>query len=923
VPCYAQVDNLAFVVNLKDLIILSVCSKELSLQKLLNTYVNHSLYELLPDLKEDQNEIQALHDNLSFHRHIESDSSSLLIHGVTINTNDQEQQLALFNVSVPDPDSDCSFMYLLSRALESAQHGVTISDARLPNQPLIYCNKAFTQLTEYEAYEVLGKNCRFLQGDDSQQPGIAIIKEAIHQATECKTILRNYKKSGEMFWNQISISPVFNGKGELTHLVGIQYDITDQMVAEGALKESENRYRTLFETNVDGIAYYDLDGNCLDANTTYCEMLGKQWDQVVNHNSSEITPLRWKQLDIEIKQNQIENNIHCQEYEKELIHSAGNAFPVNIRQCLHLNEFGRPMAFWLLIRDITRQKETLEKLEHSKELLTETGKLAKVGGWEMQENEQIHLTQEAAKILRLEQNAISLQELSNLFYNDHKLLLRKSIEITRDAHEGLDLTLKIEHQDFSQWLRVQGHTKQHDGPQTIIVGAIQDITEAKIAQDKLMEHETHLKYLAHHDALTGLPNRWLYNDRVKHAIDRAQREDGLLSVLLLDLDRFKIINDSLGHEIGDRFLKSIATRAQRAIRDSDTFARLGGDEFVVLLEDVEDPQDVIMVAQKLQAAISKPVQLENHNLHSSASIGISMYPEDGEHVDELLRCADAAMYRVKEQGKNNFQFYTKEMNNRAVELLELENDMHHAIDEEQFLLHFQPQISLSDFRIVGLESLVRWHHPQKGMISPGDFIPIAEESGMILELGEWVLMESCRQAKQWLDNGYQFGRVAVNLSAKQFHRSDIVYQVKQALKKYHLPPDNLELEITEGIAIENIEVTIETLNELKSLGIHLAIDDFGTGYSSLSYLKRFSIDKLKIDKSFVDDILTDEGGAAIATSTIALAHQMGLQVIAEGVETEQQACYLQEHKCDEAQGYLYSRPLSNKDAENFFNSYAR
>lgn len=920
-PYYSQVNNFSIVINLAGFSVKSIACSEQSLQKCLTSFVHHSLFELIPEFESYQHNLANTLKEGAFHAVLETPTCNLVVNANAIMANDQKEPQALLHISVPEPQTDCSFIYLLSRALEAAHHGITIADARLSDQPIIYCNQAFTILTGYEIHEILGKNCRFLQGTDHDQRGTDIIRNAIAKGKECKTVLRNYKKNGEMFWNEITISPVFDGHGDVTHYVGIQYNITDQMLVEGALKESEKRYRTLFETNVDGIAYYDLKGKCLDANETYCHMLGQRWEEVIESASDDITPKHWHTIDKRIRESQLKNSLHCQEYEKEMIRSSGEVFPVNVRQCLHLNEYGRPIAFWLLIRDISRQKETLEKLEHSRQLLNETGKLAKVGGWEMLEDQSIYLTQEAVAILGTNTDRTHLDELSALFINEQKLLFKKSVEITYETEEPLDIILQTNHSDSPQYLRIQGHIKEDEGSRTI-VGAIQDITETKVTQDKLIEHESHLKYLAHHDALTGLPNRLLYNDRVAHAIVRAQRENHSIAVLLLDLDRFKVINDSLGHDIGDRFLKSIASRASLAIRESDTFARLGGDEFVVLLEGIHDTQDVIAVAHKLQSAISLPVHVENHNLHSSASIGIAMFPEDGEHVDELLRCADAAMYRVKEQGKNNFQFYTKEINHRAVELLVLENDMHKAIENKEFLLHYQPQISLGDKSIVGLESLVRWYHPKKGMISPGDFIPLAEESGMILELGKWVLMESCRQARTWLDMGFSFGKIAVNLSAKQFHRSNIVTQVKQALETYRLPPDNLELEITESIAIENIDVTIETLQELKELGIHLAIDDFGTGYSSLSYLKRFSIDKLKIDKSFVDDILTDDGGAAIATSTIALAHQMGLKVIAEGVETTEQCDFLKAHECDEAQGYHISRPLNSQDTQNFIEHYS-
>ena len=920
---YPQLNNLTLIYNASTDEVVSLISPEVPINPQLSAFMGTQLKVIAPELHNLFHSFNTPITSENQQGIAQHEYASLHITSTPLSNNSQVLVNIVIKHKSEDTNADTSFIYLVSKALEVAPHGITIADARLPGCPLIYCNNAFFQLTGYQPNEVLGRNCNFLQGDDIDQRGIAIIREALSQKGSCHTVLRNYKKRGELFWNELSLSPVINGDGDVTHYVGLQYDITDKMMVEGALKESEQRYRTLFETNTDGVAYYTAEGYCHDANETYCSMLGMTWHQLIDSSFDDITPDTWLEKDHQIKQQQITNKEHTVEYDKELKRRDGSLVPVHIRQSAHYDQDGAVIAFWLSVRDLSQERHTQQKLAQSKQLLTETGKLAKVGGWELSSNNQVLYTEESMYLLGLDANHGDLSTLTNSVIFDHSLILKQAIEVCRSSGSPLDLTLQSLQSNQERWFHIKGNVRSPGTKDCLIVGAIQDVTETKQAQNKLLEHEAHLHHLAHHDALTGLPNRLLFNDRVRHAIAKSKREGQTLSVLILDLDRFKNINDSLGHEIGDRFLINIAQRVNESMRESDTFARLGGDEFVILLENIHDSQEVTQVAQKLLSVIAKPVEVDDHQLHSTASIGISMYPEDGQTIDDLLRCADAAMYRVKEKGKNNFQFYTKEITHRAVELLTLENDMHHAIEKTHFEIHYQPQINLSDAKLIGFEALLRWKHPDKGMISPGDFVPLAEESGLILKLGEWVIMEACRQAKEWLDKGLDFGRVAVNLSAKQFHRSNIVKQVNTALATFQLPADHLELEITEGIAVENIEDTITTLKELKDIGVHLAIDDFGTGYSSLSYLKRFSIDKLKIDKSFVDDILTDTSDAAIATSTIALAHQMGLKVIAEGVETSEQAKFLKDSDCDEAQGYLYAKPLPQQEASSFIVSYSR
>lgn len=447
-----------------------------------------------------------------------------------------------------------------------------------------------------------------------------------------------------------------------------------------------------------------------------------------------------------------------------------------------------------------------------------------------------------------------------------------------------------------------------------------DVSDRKLAENALREQQSRLNYMAFHDALTALPNRSLFYDRINHGIARAQRSGSQLALMLLDIDRFKNINDSLGHDSGDLLLKAIAARLNDGVRDMDTVARLGGDEFVVLLEGVHDLDDVRFVANKLLAHLSRPMEISGHEISITASIGISVYPHDGEDTDELLKNADVAMYKAKEVGKNNCQFYAKGMSATAVNFLLLENDLRRGIEQDQLVLHYQPQVNLQTGELTGVEALVRWQHPERGVVSPAHFIPLAEETGLIVPLGEWVLKAACLQQKAWLTAGMNVPQMAVNLSTRQFRQKDFPGKVASVLRETGLPAEFLELEITESCAMEHASETINQLNQLNQMGLSLSIDDFGTGYSSLAYLKRFPIDKLKIDGSFIHDIPLDQNDAAIAISIIGLAHNMQLTVVAEGVEQEHQAAWLREQNCDQAQGFLYAKPMPADQFSTHFNA---
>ncbi|MEW8316854.1 MAG: EAL domain-containing protein [Candidatus Thiodiazotropha endolucinida] len=434
------------------------------------------------------------------------------------------------------------------------------------------------------------------------------------------------------------------------------------------------------------------------------------------------------------------------------------------------------------------------------------------------------------------------------------------------------------------------------------VAVFSDITSIKQTQSQL-------EHLAHHDSLTNLPNRLLFEDRLEHAIAQAKRQKRQLAVLFLDLDRFKNINDSLGHAMGDELLKEVATRLQNILRDDDTAARLGGDEFTVLVENVEDPSQAAVVASKIQEKFKAPFRIAGRELHVTTSIGISIYPEDGKDVADLTKNADAAMYQAKEQGRNSYRYYTSELTRTAFERLLLETELRSALHQNQLLLYYQPQISLHNGEMTGAEAVLRWHHPRLGIIPPARFIPLAEESGLIHEIGNWVLKEACEQTRYLHRQGLFHGRMAINLSVRQIMQTDLILRFEQIIGESGCPPDMLQLEVTEGIFMGQMKHSVPVLDVFKKLGVSIAIDDFGTGYSSLSYLKQLPIDKLKIDRSFIRDMPHDSDAVAITQAIVSLGKNLGLRITAEGIETMAQQSLLQKMGCQEGQGYLYSPPV--------------
>ncbi len=519
-----------------------------------------------------------------------------------------------------------------------------------------------------------------------------------------------------------------------------------------------------------------------------------------------------------------------------------------------------------------------------------------------------YLNQQAERLLQAKRESLLKHDLNEMLPNladwFKEAMEKAMLEKTAVTGEG-------RYELLGKWLEAQ----VYPGNEGISV-YFRDITERKQAEERL-------NYLANYDALTDLPNRVLLIDRLEQALTRAPWHDRSVAVLFCDLDRFKVVNDTLGHNVGDQLLKTVASRFNDCLRSGDTVARLGGDEFVMLLSDMAKPDDICKIAQKIIDRISKPLILEGHEVFVTASIGISLFPDDGRDANALLKHADIAMYRAKEKGKNNFQLYSRALDARTADRLTLESALRRGLEKGELCAYFQPQVDLKTNKIIGAEALIRWQHPEMGLVSPADFLPIAEETGLIAAIDQWILHCACEQNKHWRDIGLPAMRVAVNMSDRLFHQPDLEHIIADILEQTGLPADGLELELTEAVVMHDVEQALKTLNALREMGIKLSIDDFGTGYSSLSYLKRYPIHTVKVDRSFVRDITTDPGDAAIIEAIIAMSHKLKLNVVAEGVETtEQQAFLLQQH-CDVMQGFLFSRPLPASEFIELVNSHTQ
>jgi diguanylate cyclase (GGDEF)-like protein/PAS domain S-box-containing protein len=765
---------------------------------------------------------------------------------------------------------------------------------------------------------------------------VAVIHSDPFTITPAACEVRLVKSDGADYWARLIVTPVADEQGEKAMRIAV-IDITERQQLEQQLHEfqqtehrktraalvtSEECFRSIVEVQPECVKIVDAKGCLVQMNPAGLAMIeADNLQQVQGLNVAGLVVASQREAYRAFEAGVLAGKSAAMEF--EIIGLRGTPLWIDSHAVPLPGQPDSPPKMLAITRDITARKQADEEirrlntqLKQFKNTLDQTldsvfmfdleslrftyvnqGAMLQVG---YSETELLQMTAVDIKpLFTLEQFRQMLQPLVD------GVLPSLTIESVHRHKDGHDIPVEI----FLQLVRQEGQGQGQSQPPSF-VAIVSDISERLTTQKQI-------DLLANHDVLTGLPNRMLTKDHLQQAILVAERENSKVALLFIDLDNFKIINDSLGHVIGDELLKSVATRLRECLRDVDTLSRQGGDEFLIVLNNVGDTASITVVAEKILARMLEPFEIDQHELSSSLSIGIAVYPDDGKDFVTLLKQADTAMYQAKESGRNTHRFHTDQMNIDAVEHLRIRNGLRRALEQGEFVLHYQPQINLATGAVFGAEALIRWHHPELGMLPPGRFISIAEDSGLIVPIGDWVLQEACRQAVAWCKAGLPELLIAVNLSVVQFRHGDVLKSVTQALAESGLEPALLELELTESILIKDAEKVLATVRQLKSLGVKLSIDDFGTGYSSLSYLKRFDVDKLKIDQSFVRDMVDDAHDAVIVGTIIQMAKSLGLTTIAEGVEDERQLAMLRLAHCDEAQGYYFAHPMPADEFESF------
>uniref|UniRef100_UPI00403ECF9D sensor domain-containing protein n=1 Tax=Pseudomonas sp. MAG733B TaxID=3122079 RepID=UPI00403ECF9D len=705
---------------------------------------------------------------------------------------------------------------------------------------------------------------------------------------------------------------------QVTRIIGVAKDVTEQIEASESLRDSEQRYRMLAESISDVIFSTDNRMTLNYVSPSVQAVLGydAEWIFQNGWQSTIANPQQLagiytlmervsKALDHPEQLALLRNQVQTQLFLFDCLRADGRKIPIELRLVLVWDEHGAFEGVLGVGRDISQQRRAEKDLrmaatvfEHSTSAILITDP----AGYIVQANEAFSRVSGYAVEQVLDQlpNMLTVDEQQEA----HLRYVLKQLN-QNSTWEGEVWLKRRNGEHYPAWVGITA-VLDDEGDLASYVCFFSDISERKASEQRIHR-------LAYYDALTHLPNRTLFQDRLHTALQAAERQKSWVVLMFLDLDRFKPINDSLGHAAGDRMLKEMATRLLGCVDDDDTVARMGGDEFTLLLQPRANREialnRAIHVAEQILASLVKPFVLEGREFFVTASIGIALSPQDGNELSQLMKNADTAMYHAKERGKNNFQFYQADMNASALERLELESDLRHALEQNEFVLYYQPQFSGDGKRLTGAEALLRWRHPRRGLVPPGDFIPVLEELGLVVDVGDWVISEACRQLKTWHQAKVRVPKVSVNISARQFSDGQLGTRIATILKETGLPPACLELELTESILMREVSEAMQILDGLKNLGLSIAVDDFGTGYSSLNYLKQFPIDVLKIDRTFVDGLPSGEQDAQIARAIIAMAHSLNLAVIAEGVETQEQLDFLREHGCDEVQGYLFGRPM--------------
>ena len=570
------------------------------------------------------------------------------------------------------------------------------------------------------------------------------------------------------------------------------------------------------------------------------------------------------------------------------------------------------------IRYALRNSSRTQDLKTWQQQLKQVHQVAKMGYWQLSVPDcRIALSDEALNLFDIERNEIdySFSAFLDLVHLTDRNKVKTVIDNALFNGQKLNIDYRVIAKNGAErFVNLQGEVTYNSGSPVSVIGLIQDITERK-------KSEASMQHQALYDSLTDLSNRRLFQERLSHAMSKAHREEKLLAVCFFDLDSFKMINDNLGHAVGDELLKSVAKRLRSTMRQGDIVARISGDEFALAIEGLSNVDELEKIVEKLRFRLAQPYRIRGHKIYTSASIGVALYPLDSADRDTMLRNADAAMYRAKELGGNCFCYYTYDMNDRARRRLELEKNLRKAISNNELCMYYQPQIDSDSNTVIGVEALLRWQHPEYGLLSPAKFLSIADDSGLIISIGHWAFKTACNDLLRWHQSGYDELRLSINMSSRQFVQEGIIENISQVLNSTRLNPNRICVEITEEVAMKNISGTIETMNQLKSLGLRTAIDDFGAGHSSMNLLQKLPIDSLNIDRSFIMRIADREQDGNTAKGIIALAHSLGLKVVAEGVETKTQAQFLRRHRCDVLQGYYYSPPVPVDEIDKFLQHY--
>ncbi|WP_300450874.1 PAS domain S-box protein [Accumulibacter sp.] len=802
----------------------------------------------------------------------------------------------------------------LLQAVEQSPVAIVITNR---DAEIEYVNPSFTRVTGYSRLEAIGQNPRLLQSGEAPPDTYRNLWQTLLAGKVWTGLFHNRRKNGELFWEKASIAPIFGDHGEVTHYLAVKEDVTERLRADKLLRESEEAFRRLFEDAKDPLLLLK-DGSIVDCNKAALELLGYVAKaDLLGHDPAAISP-------------PYQPDGQSSREKGAAMIAAAHRFGYHRFEWSHQRTDGSTVPVEVTLTPITLRGEVILHTlcrDVSERRVTET-RLRLLAAVFEHSAEGIMVSDRQNRVLEVNHAFCRLTGYTadEVRGRDPRLLSsgRTSVEEYRAMWQAINATghwqgeiwdRRKDGSVYPKWLSIST-IRGGSGNIEYYIGSFVDISERKAAEERI-------SHLAHFDTLTDLPNRSNLQGRLDQALASARR-DGSSSpvvVMFLDLDRFKTINDTLGHHVGDALLLEVSSRLRGAVRESDVVARLGGDEFVVVLTGA-DAVAAERVAGKILKALSLPYQIHGHTLHSTSSIGIAVFPADGESVESLMQNADAAMYHAKSAGRNTVQFFTASMNQAASDRRQLEEDLHLALQQKQFVLHYQPQVD-AEQRVFAVEALLRWQHPRHGLVSPGKFVPLAEDTGLIVPIGHWVLTTACAQLKAWAGMAHTRElQIAVNVSARQFRQADFVEVLKQVLATSGAEPRRLKLELTESLVLDNVADTIAKMNAIKLLGVTFAMDDFGTGYSSLSYLTRLPVDQLKIDRAFVSRLPDNQSDAVIAQTIVTMGRSLGLKVVAEGVENEEQRRFLGSQGCHGYQGFLFSRPLTIEAFEAFLASSA-